>query len=146
MLRTIGQGDARLMTKLSDITSPGDSTGIPEPSEAMGCLEVVPDDYVQDGEAVETPVSEEVAQQRHLDQASDNRGRANLAAEVLREVADHIQAQGNITITPAVGGSVLGVLVAMMQESGWKKNAGLIAFSSVWGFEEGFDDGESETN
>ena len=115
----------------SDITNPG---------------RVVPDDYVQDGEAVETPVSEEIHQQRNLDQAFDKRLRARMAASVLREAADHIEAQGNITITPAVGGSVLGVVVAMMQESGWKKHAGMSAFDSVWGYEEGFDDGESKKN
>jgi hypothetical protein len=116
------------MNKPSDITS-----------------SVIPDDYVQEGESFETSVAEEVAHQRNMDRAIDNRDRAKLVAEVLRESALHIEEQGNIGITPAIGGTLLGVVVAMMQASGWKKAAGIACFDSVWGFEEGYD-GKPKTN
>ncbi len=118
---------------VSDITSPVDS-------------KTVPDDYVQDGETVETPVSEEVDQQAHLEQVIDNAGRAHLAAELLREEADRITNQGNLAITPPSGAGLLGVVVAMMQASGWKKSAAMRCFDAVWGFQQEDSDGKPETN
>lgn len=112
----------------SDITSP-----------------VVPADFVQDGECAETPVSEELEHQRHLDTRVDENTRAKLVTQLLRQVADRVEAKGDIRITPTEGGSLLGVVVAMMQASGWRKNAGEMAFSSVWGNSED-DDGQQQKN
>ncbi len=95
-------------------------------------ISLVPDGYVEDATA-ETPVSEEVAHQQQLDFEAN---RAKLAATVLRETADTLEQQARLAITPAIGGSLMGVLVAMMQASGWKRQAALMSFNSVWGDDE----------
>lgn len=104
--------------------------------------DLIPSDYVQEGELSETPVSEEVAQQKNLEENIRQNVRAHLAVSVLRECADHIENAGRLIITPLVGGNLLGVVVVMMQASSWKKSAGLRCFETVWGTEES-DDGKT---
>lgn len=106
------------------------------PSDITSCPAVVPADYVQEGECAETPVSEELEQQRHLDTRVDENERAKLAVQVIRAVADDIEARGDIRISPTQGGNLLGVVVAMMQQSGWKKGPAKLAFDTVWGVDD----------